>query len=257
MKETAALPPASVLEPLRQQLLAAAQDRAKWRQRREDGRHAFHSLDKTHVIVPFIIDLERLHATRDGVLGQLLELRRAPVGLHLLEALPHRYRDAPLGRIALERSHVLRSRDGASAFRLDKGLGLWRVVFDIRIDIGGAHVDLGDLVDRRFGLSVESLDCGGAERGAGEHCHSLQRRGLDRSIRWQVPRIAAGCIERGTRMECDYHPGGVSAGKVRSTAESRADSARLRDPDVFHLRIERLGAVLRAVHKARGSGLPG
>ena len=48
---------------------------------RQNRRHAFHVLGKTHVEVPFVIGLKRLHAIGDLVLGQFLEVGD-PVRVH-------------------------------------------------------------------------------------------------------------------------------------------------------------------------------
>jgi hypothetical protein len=45
------------------------------RHRRQNRRHAFHAVAKSHVEIPFVAKFERLHAARDRVFRQRLEVR--------------------------------------------------------------------------------------------------------------------------------------------------------------------------------------
>ena len=51
------------------------------RHRGENRRHSLHPLAKAQVEIPFVPDLERLHAARDGVVGQFLEIG-VPMRIH-------------------------------------------------------------------------------------------------------------------------------------------------------------------------------
>src|SRR6266480_4501897 len=53
-----------------------ARERFGRRQRGEDRRHALHPIAKSHVVIPFVFDLERLDASGDRMLGKAGEIGR-------------------------------------------------------------------------------------------------------------------------------------------------------------------------------------
>src|SRR5438445_682322 len=81
-------------------------------------------------------------------------------------------------------------RAAAPAGSPDGGLGARDVVSHIGLEIH--RLDLGDLVDRRLGLSVEPLHRGGTERRAREHGQSY----CDQSTHDVPPVASARTIER-------------------------------------------------------------
>ena len=91
---------------------------------RQDRRHACHRLAKSHVVIPFVVRLERLHSPRDRVPLGDLSLRQRPVRVHRpvwLEVAAH-----PIEKL---------------------GAALFLRYFDGVMKAGDAHAPLGERID--------------------------------------------------------------------------------------------------------------
>jgi len=92
-------------------------------------------------------------------------------------------------RLSFNRGGLAPGGKEFSASRLDRGLGFWNVILQIRFLV--RHIDFDDLVDRWLGLSVKALNRDRAKSEAREHRKTQQSIGLSWLSSLIVARIVA------------------------------------------------------------------
>src|SRR5713226_758521 len=99
-------------------------------------------------------------------LPEFLELLRIAPGLKFFDAVPDLHDDAPFWRLSLKHSDLSSLSKGAPTGCFGPGRSARDVL--LRVSRRVRYVDLHDVVDRRLGLSVKTLDRYGAESETGD-----------------------------------------------------------------------------------------
>src|ERR1700738_4217579 len=98
---------------------------------------------------------------------EVLEGRGITVSLDFFKAVPLLNDHARFRRLSFNRGGLASGGKEFSASRLDRGLGLWNVILQIRFLV--RHIDFDHLVDGRLGLGVKPLNRDRAKSEAREH----------------------------------------------------------------------------------------